>query len=527
MTNSRERLELALDDRIDAWQAGSRDLLDPAGTANATGQLNELTELLEVAGLVAAYGADSLVGAPIASPGVEARPSIPATAPDLWLDSEVPRVAAPPAIRHSRLLRIAAAVLLIAGLSVGVSLALADHRPSGKPAPAHGGPPMPAALLQDVASNAGFWGDPYPSKPVLWVKTTFGRLRAVDHGRLASFDRKVAASAVVFVAELRGRFYDEPATRSGVFTEVWELLAPAPIALFGTDPAPPHPLSTLAALGTVHAVQLVAPPAQPPLAALPPSLAATFETDARANHDPYPADPVRFVETTVGNLRQHVGSLDWTALASAGSATPVWVASYDGNFPGGGHGVSGEHLWILGIGPGASTEHSWLGTPQALSSLAGQGGLALLGSVHEAWIAPPLRPALPALTWPSVASDLMARYSSTNIRMPRTVSGIWVETSLAALESAVKPQVNTSWAGFPGNTPVWIIVLGELPPATGIPGHSDWLVVTTARPQSAAAVPWDAPGGSPLFGITQLGQLGAVHHVTFRLADGQVVSATG
>ncbi len=522
MTNSRQRLELELDDRIDAWHAGGGDLLDLADAANAAGQVEELTELLEVADLVAAYGADALVGAPTASPA-----GARATAPDLWLDSETPQPPATRTIGRSNLLRIAAAVLLVAGLSVGVSLALAGHQPAGNPAPVQGGPPMPAALMQDVESNAGFWGDPYPSKPVLWVKTTIGRLRTVDHGRLANFGRKDAASAVIFVAELRGRFYDHPATRSGVFTEVWELLAPTPIATFGNDAVPPHPLSTLAALGTVHAVQLVAPPTQPPLAALPPSLATTFETDARANHDPYPADPVSFVETTVGDLRQHVGSLDWPALANAAAATPMWVASYDGDFPGGGHGVSGEGLWILGIGPEASPEYSWLGTPQTLSSLAGQGGLASLGSVHEAWIAPPLRPSLPALTWPSVTSDLMTRSSFSHIRMPRTVSGIWVETSLAALESAVKPQVNTSWAAFPGNTPVWIIVLGELASASGIPGRSDWLVVTTARPGSTAAVPWMAAGGSPLFGITQLGQLGAVHHVTFHLADGQVTSATG
>jgi len=82
---------------------------------------------------------------------------------------------APPPHRLPSPLRIAAVVMLLLGLASGLWLVAsrsghAPEVPAGTVTPGL----MPSGLYAELETQAGTSGNPYPSTPVLWVKTTAG-----------------------------------------------------------------------------------------------------------------------------------------------------------------------------------------------------------------------------------------------------------------------------------------------------------------------------------------------------------------
>ncbi|MGD0594084.1 MAG: hypothetical protein ABSB54_10465 [Acidimicrobiales bacterium] len=552
MNVSEQEFVQALDRGIDDWLA-SRGLatlkvppldlaLGEPLDASARAEIYDLVSLLE---LVAAHSGASDVETEVGDDGSgphdgagerqRLRDAIAPARPDLQLHVEVrPQDALEVTTRRAAWpLRAAAVIFLVLALTVGLTLA-AVHRPAGTSRPTQGGAQMPAAMLTAMKDEADYSADPYPQQPLLWVKTTLGRVRSVSGGEYP-LDRTLPDSALVWETEMRGSFYGDPAEKSSIFHEYWGFYVPAsPSPIVGvTGPLGNGwgALSDLSRLGAVHSLQLVAPPAQPLLRSLPPSIAATLEADARANHEPYPAAPALWVETTAGTFRHVLGAdaaKDFTLTATAPAGTPVWIVDYAAGFRQGNPRAVDSPLWVLALGVAGAAQHSWLGNPPGLSQLSGLPNRKRFGQVYEAWIAPSLQPALSPLVADAVASDLEQRYSTTSyLNVPRRVDGTWTETTVAALESFSRPQVEDGFAGIPGNTPVWAIVLSGLSPTRYASGRFDWVIVTTTRPGSSTVVPWTALGASPLFGITRLSQIGAVHDVTFHVtAEGTRVTFT-
>jgi hypothetical protein len=519
MNRSPHDVELALDRGIDEWISSRRGA--PAGSpavdidldAELTDDVNaEIEELVFLLDLVADASVPEQAG----------------MAPDVPLQLEAPRTRREVNVRQVPWsLRVAASIVLVAALAVGLVAAVEGHRPTGS-SPAHGGPQMPAQMLASLKSEADNAADPYPTEPILWLRTTLAKLRAVS-GDAFPLYVELPASTPVWVADMRGTFYGDPGDKNDIFREFWNFYVAQPQAttggvignLVGREWGD---ISDLSRLGTVHTVMLTAPATPPPYLPLPTSIAATLERDASANHEPYPPTPALFVETTAGAFRHIVGSRlttqDWWSIATAAAATPVWIVEYEGGFQLGNPNGGSSTLWLLALGQTGAEQYSWLGNPPGLAAFGDR--LGRFGPVHEAWIAPSAPTSLSPLVDDAVHSDLAERFQddSAYLRQSRTIEGTWTETSVAALESLTRPQMLSTVSGIAGNAPVWVVELTGLPATTDSQSHSDWVIVTTQRPDSSSVVSDTSLGVPPLFGITSLSQIGTVRAVTFHVTAG-------
>lgn len=518
MNRSSQDLELALDRGIDEWialRAGA-----PAGSPAVDIDLDaeltdeesaEIDDLLFLVDLVAQVSAPEDAG----------------LAPDVPLQLGARRKRRDVTVRQAPWsLRVAASIVLVVALAVGLVAAVEGHRPTGGGA-AHGGPQMPPQMLASLKSEAGDAADPYPAEPILWVRTTLAKLRAVS-GDAFPFYGELPASTSVWVAEMRGTFYGDPGAKDDVFHEFWGFSTADPQMTLGGVSGNLvgrewGDVSDLNRLGTVHSLMLRAP-TTPAVSPLPTLVTAALERDAAANHEPYPPTPALFVETTAGTFRHIVGAgltrQDWWSLSTAAAATPVWIVEYQGGFQLGNPNGGSSTLWLLALGRTGEQQYSWLGNPPGLSAFSDR--LGRFAPMHEAWIAPSAPTSLSPLVDDAVHSDVAERFQHdpSYLRQSRTIEATWAETSVAALDSLIRPQVLATLSAVAGNTPVWVIELTGLPATTDFQSHSDWVIVTTQRPDSSTVVSDTAVGIPPLFGITSLSQIGTVHSVTFHVAAG-------
>jgi hypothetical protein len=419
MRTARERrTELELDAAIDS-------LVGRSGSAGAAlPDRGELAGLCETALLVRRHAG----GEPLAPLATEAGGECPA----------------PQRTRHlPGLARVAAAVLLVAAAAVGAVLARADH--SGQ-SPASGtgrclgqvravetdGAHLPAPVLANVLLQARAGGDPCPALPVLWVATTWAK---------AGYGQDGAPAGLAYAVELRGTFYRDPYLRGGRPSHESRLLASGNVSVIFVGFSGP-----IGRLGTVHELYLRPVPAPP----RPPSwLLRELQAAASGSRQPV---RVRWVATTLPELRRIAPGLHWAASKFQGDAYRAYVTELFGAGLAGGRPsafdvvIEGSSLAPgtrrpIGLDGGALQP----GVPRAWKPVA---ALLRRSSAHTWWLPAPLPTSLPGWVRREVAYNLRKGLPRPSVRWLVTTAGRLER--LAPYETAVPPTI-------PLPTPVWII----------------------------------------------------------------------
>jgi hypothetical protein len=407
------------------------------------------------------------------------------------------------------LARIAAVLLLIIGLSVGLGLAAnwSGHR-KGSPTKSVTGASMPSALYNEIESSAGISGNPYPKNPVLWVKTNAGLVDSILGPYHVASQATLPSRTVEWVGQLTSRFYGDPEHKTNRYSTILDVWAPEnsvprpePVGSQSSGFAP-APLSVLEQLGSVHRQLLKAPPAAPALPRLvEESLAASWTI---LYGDAHPSVPVLWVKTTAGTI----GAVTDHALGipAAPARLVVWVVEFRAVFGSKHSQVPHETDWSVTTGAAGP---AWqFNTRHGLPSKARRiGDLPLLGRVQELW----LNGGVPASLAPQVMQMLKVVLPVEYRSWMSTLHVAWVGTTAALLRldlpwTPISPTV-------PGPTPVWIVRVNDLK-APG--GFSDqWFIEWSENPSSQPASQNSInAGGSGLLGITHLSQLGKVHQLS-------------
>ncbi len=289
------------------------------------------------------------------------------------------------------LVRAAAVVLLLAGLAVGVAVG-ASRSGSPQPDVPLGGlteAPMPSALYDEIAVQTGSNGDPYPSAPVLWVRTTASKIdRWLTPYHMPSQSR-LPAGLTEWVAQATGRFYGLPSTRSSrfdsmlfawvPFSQVRRLSAPPGGSPPGgeTSGFPAVPLAVLEELGTVHREQLARPryasAALGRYTGVPGSLPPAVRTDLRSALVPF--EPIN------GSL-----AVDWVGLTAGQLRAKVPWSTVPPNLP---SNFSVVVVRISESGSAFGTEWWYFWAPRRIFEEASvQGSSGLLGITHLGQLGP-------------------------------------------------------------------------------------------------------------------------------------------
>jgi hypothetical protein len=134
------------------------------------------------------------------------------------------------------------------------------------------------------------------------------------------------------------------------------------------------------------------------------------------------------------------------------------------------------------------------------------GDLSSLGDTQRIW----LNGGVPRTLSPEAKQIVTGVLPTEYAGSMSTLLVQWVGTTAARLRSDV-PWTPIA-ATVPGPTPVWIVQASD---AKAQGGFSDqWFMSWGDNPSSASAPnSWISSGGSGMFGITHLGQLGTVHEV--------------
>lgn len=302
--------------------------------------------------------------------------------------------AAPPTGRTPmRTPRIAAAVLLLAGLAVGLALVLSQSA-TLRPSVPLGGlteAAMPAGLYQEVALQAGASGDPYPSAPVLWVRTTAAKVDRWLGPYHVPSQSKAPPALTEWVAEATGRFYGNPPERSDRFGSMVVDWVPYSEARRHIDTGstlggetsgyPLVPLAVLEQLGSVHREHLSVPSyaraAPGPYTGAPRSLPPALRTIMRSwlvDFEPFNGTlSLRWVGLTAAQLR---GKVPWSDVpASLPANYSVWVVQLSEQ-----HSAFGTMWWY--VWPQKSSLQGGASS-QGGSDLLGITRLSQLGRVHS------------------------------------------------------------------------------------------------------------------------------------------------
>lgn len=170
-----------------------------------------------------------------------------------------------------RVLEVAAVLLLVAGLVLGLVVGTARSGSSGHVVPLGqvSIAAMPKPLEQEVALQAGSSGDPYPSAPVLWVKTTASKIEQYLVPYHFPSQAKLPPDLTEWVAQSTGHFYGDPSTETGAFSSMIFSWVPMSVtATFAHHHLFPGgqgsglaavPLGVLEQLGNLHRQYLRAP----------------------------------------------------------------------------------------------------------------------------------------------------------------------------------------------------------------------------------------------------------------------------
>ncbi len=307
--------------------------------------------------------------------------------------------AVPPRARGGRPLvragRAAAVVLLVAGLAIGVAVGASrsGSRQPDVPLGALTEARMPSGLYEEIATQAGSAGDPYPPAPVLWVRTTASKIdRWLTPYHMPSQSR-LPAGLTEWVAQATGRFYGFPSTRSSRFDSMlfawvpfsWEvrrLSSPPRASAPGgeTSGFPAVPLAVLEELGTVHREQLTRPrfasAAPGRYTGVPTALPPAVRTDLRfalVQFEPINGSlAVDWVGLTAGQLRAKVPWSPVPASLPANFSVLVVRISESGS-------AFGNEWWYFSAPRRIFEEASVQGS----SGLLGIARLGQLGPVHH------------------------------------------------------------------------------------------------------------------------------------------------
>ncbi|HLI44369.1 MAG TPA: hypothetical protein VKU92_07850 [Acidimicrobiales bacterium] len=352
--------------------------------------------------------------------------------------------AAPQGARHRPGLgRVAAAALLVAAAAVGALLARADHSVQS-PASGTGrclgqvravetdGAHLPAPVLTNVLLQARAGGDPCPALPVLWVATTWAK---------AGWGPGGTPGGPAYAVELRGTFYSDPYRRSGRPSHESRLLASRNVSVIVGGFSGP-----IGRLGTVHELYLRPVPAPP----RPPSWMLR-ELQAAASGSRQPVR-VRWVETTLPELRRIAPGVHWAASEYQGDRYRAYVAELFGAGLAGGR-PSLFDVFIEGssLAPGTRRPIGLdggglqAGVPRAWKPVA---ALLRRSSAHTWWLPAPLPTSLPAWVRREVELNLPKGPGRPSVR--------WLVTTAGRLER-LAPYETAVPATMPSPTPVWIV----------------------------------------------------------------------
>jgi hypothetical protein len=226
---------------------------------------------------------------------------------------------------------------------------------------------------------------------------------------------------------------------------------------------------------------------------LPAELLSQVRSEADFAADPYPAQPVTWVRTTIGRIRAWAPQ-KWpysTTVKPMEASTPAWIAYLRGNFYGQPAQKSGIfHLnWYLDV-PGKGT----FGTSGPAPSW--QTDLSPLGTVHYLYLRPPPpQPVLPAR---------IDRYLENWVRINGNVfpsqPALWAETTVGRIRSLTDGRVSIP-KSISSGTSAWAVDI-QRPVVFGSLQANQWYF-TTSRSDYAWFV-------SPLSGIQRFGP---VHEV--------------
>ncbi len=406
-------------------------------------------------------------------------------------------------LRGISIARIAAVVLLLAGLGAGLGLAAsrARHAPD-VPAGALTIARMPTDLYDEIESEAAISGNPYPRTPVLWVRTT---ARAADEllgGYQISAQASVPARTVEWVGQVTSRFYGDPEHKTAIYStilDVWTPRPPRPSGGVGFENSPvaPVPLSLLEQLGTVHR-QYLQPP--PPAPVLPPGIEQTLvKRWARLFGNTHPSVPVLWVKTTVGTIGK--GTDRALGLPTSPEDLPIWVVDFRAVFGSSATAPAGSDWSVTTETQTSAWRFTGRRLPQKAERIA---YLAALGRVHDLWLN-----GGPPMTMPQVVKQNMTAVLRVEYRSElSTLRVAWVGTTAGRLRSEL-PWTPIGLS-VPGPTPVWIV---EVKDAKALDAFSNqWFFNWGHNPSGdPSADSSSSLGGSSLFGITRLSQLGSPH----------------
>jgi hypothetical protein len=472
-TAASERRERLLDEWLDEW-IEHRDETGATGAPTAAGldTPHAGTPAPEVAALARA---SALLYHQVGTLGYVPAP-------------EVAPVPFPHRFGAGTLLRIAAVVLLLAGL--GVSLGIAESRTNNGSGPAGAvagpcgavrlvepdGAMLPAAEVREALYSARSGGDPCPTLPVLWVRTSGARV-----GEQAKF---------AYVMEIRGRFFSDPFTHSTPHDVIWWVMA-------GNNASnQPEPITRL---GIVH--ELYVEPV-PPAPALPQPIEEQVSRTAAAAGDTAPAHPLRWLSLSLADLRAIAPNVRWAPASFTGSGYRAWVIELMGLFPGSAvahHGLQPMfqvHIEGRGSAGVLSSSDTQFGTPAAWKPVADR----LSGSdVNQQWLPVPVPQTLPSWVISGAAGD-----AKVNDAEPHA---LWVATTAGRIQT-LDPYETAVPMGVPAVTPVWVVAMTSR--LQGGPSPL-FFVGSTDHPGGTRSAALDA--GEAFDGIA-LSRFGTVHSLT-------------
>ncbi|MHB8247044.1 MAG: hypothetical protein ACYDGN_17200 [Acidimicrobiales bacterium] len=408
-------------------------------------------------------------------------------------------------IRGRSLVRVAAVVLVLAGLGIGLGLrAIRASQGPNVPAGALTVATMPRGLYNEIENHAGPSANPYPSTPVFWVKTTAGSVDRLLAGYHVAPQANIPARTLEWVGQVTSRFYGNPEHKSGIYSTILVVWAPpghGRARIIGSQSSgfAPVPLSVLEQLGTVHR-QYLRPP--PPAPLLPPALEQNLTKHWKALFGDIRASvPALWVKTTLGKMGE--GADRTFGLPTSPASQAVWVVQFRAVF--GPSSVAAPRSdWCVTTGGRAC---AWQFSGHHLPLRARRiGDLAALGHIQEIW----LNGGVPSTLAPQERQMLRTVIRGEYRSEISTLHVEWADTTVARLRSelpwtAIGPSV-------PGPTPVWIV---EVSDSKAVGEFSDqWFMDwgnNPTSPPSPGYNSYSSEGGSGLFGITRLGQLGRVH----------------
>ncbi|MGH9171748.1 MAG: hypothetical protein ACRD0Z_12895 [Acidimicrobiales bacterium] len=501
MNAAQERFDLELDAWVDAWLASRNRGEEPASAGRAEmseSEQSDIDQLVAVLGVVAADG--------FAAVEVGERPA----AGELDIHLSRSEYASSPVVHGSRaawLARTAAVLILVLALCAGLLVALGGRRVRGLQ-PGHA-TVLPEGLIRQLTDAADFGGDPYPSHPIQFVETSAAKLGPAG-AKLFGYTTKTPGK--IWIGQLLGDFYGQPSSRSGLYHVVLAF-APARSAsqsadeIAGADTT--YPLSRW---GTVYDYTIKRPAPQPPLSAMPERLAANLNQALEADGDPYPSTAALWVPTSVAEFERltHVGASVLPTLSGASPNDQLVIAEQEVTSK-----RAGPSIYISTLLRGDA--FAFVNEP-LLAPWTSVKQLERLGGVRQDWLGQGLPTTVPASVAASVGAELGFVYAHP-ASAPKHVAVRFVGVTDIALQQDIRPQLDPSLTDLPGNTPVWVAEVLVPHGQLNEPGNSVWLTVSDRSGASASGV-GTSFGGSNLWGIASVGQLGPVHTVAYTAGSG-------